>query len=84
MNLETYTDRELADELKRRKAAEKLAKSFPVQIDDDSKLNRGLIELAASYLEDAKKGYEPDERYAYEWVMTTVYGNEIFNTIDKL
>lgn len=67
-------------EKKRRMEESKITPVLP----PDTDINRAMIKMASEYLEQELKGIEVETQWAYEWLMTAVYGPNVFNQIFNL
>lgn len=77
MNVENLSSEELFA-LAKKKLAEEESLKPKVILSSNSPVNRAIISLAESYLQEELAGGEVDTHYAYEFMMKSVYGNEIF------
>lgn len=86
MSLEQYTENDLREELARREAERELLGSIKVVIDKTpvQEIESKLVKLAQSYLEDELNERELDTQWAYEQLMQLVYGNDVFDKLNKL
>ncbi len=86
MSLEKYTENDLREELARREAERELLGSIKVVIDKTpvQEIESKLVKLAQSYLEDELNERELDTQWAYEQLMQLVYGNDVFDKLNKL
>lgn len=81
MKLENLSSGELFT-LAKKKLAEEESLKPKVILSGNSSVNLAMISLAESYLKDIEDGREVDNHYAYEFIMESVYGNEIFTYLD--
>ncbi len=86
MSLKNYTENDLREELARREAERELLGSIKVVIDKTpvQEIESKLVKLAQSYLEDELNERELDTQWAYEQLMQLVYGNDVFDKLNKL
>ncbi|CAH9013582.1 conserved hypothetical protein [Vibrio phage 249E41-1] len=50
----------------------------------NSGVNTELVSLAESYMQDEEQGRDIDTQWAYELLMKSVYGEDVFDYINSL
>lgn len=83
MKINTMTSKELYALAKQRELEEKPV-CPDIILPNDCDSNIRLINLAKSYLEDEEDGREVDTQFAYETLMETVYGRDVWVYIDSV
>ncbi len=82
MKVENLSSEELFA-LAKKKLEEEESLKPKVILSSNSPVNLAMISLAESYLQEELAGREVDTHYAYEFIMTSVYGNGIFIYFDE-
>ncbi len=83
MNVENLSSEELFTLAKKKLAEEETIKP-KVILNSNSSVNLAMISLAEVYLTERLEGRELDTQWAYELIMKSVFGNDIFTYIDNL
>lgn len=83
MNVENLSSKELFALAKKKLEEEEYLKPRVI-LGSNSSVNSGMISLAGSYLQEELAGREVNTHYAYEFIMKSVYGKDIFTYIDNL
>ena len=83
MNVKNLSSKELFA-LAKKKLEEEESLKPKVLLDSNSSVNLAMISLAESYLKDKLDGGEVDTQYAYEFIMESVFGKDIFTYINNL
>ncbi|AUR85970.1 hypothetical protein NVP1081O_235 [Vibrio phage 1.081.O._10N.286.52.C2] len=84
MDITQLSDDDLQNEINRRA---KEAAKFPSVIlteEDTESVIQGLEQLAMGYLDDERRGNEIETQWAYEFVMVSVFGTDVFERMNKL
>lgn len=83
MNINNMTSQELYTLAKQRELEERLVRP-DIILPNDCDSNIQLISLAESYMDDEEDGREVDTQFAYETLMETVYGRDVWVYIDSV
>ncbi len=83
MELENLSSEELFTLAKKKLEEEKAIKP-KVILNSNSSVNLAMISVAEGYLQEELDGREIDPQYAYEFIMESVYGIDIFTYINNL
>ncbi len=83
MNVENLSSAELFN-LAKKKLEEEESRKPKVLLSSNSPVNLAMISLAEDYLQEKLDGREIDPQYAYEFIMESVFGNDIFTYINNL
>ena len=83
-NVNELTSAELYALAKEKELEENTKVRPEVVLPNNSPSNTTLIALAEDYMNEDEAGQEIDTQWAYETLMTVVYGNDVFDYINSL
>jgi hypothetical protein len=81
--LEDYSAEELQQEIDRRKAVKKIVDQKPKPKEG---FHKDIVDICEGYMRSVEKGEdrEDDSQYIFEALLQTVYGNNVFDWINKI